>query len=91
MKVKRTIYKYEISPKMDLVIPAGSKILSVHSQGESIFLWTLVDTTVKEVETRKIRVFGTGHAISDGIDLNFLGTAFLPSGLVFHVFEEIGK
>jgi len=89
MKVKRTIYKYEVSPKMNLTIPLGSKILSVHSQGEGIFIWMLVDTTVKEVETKKIRVFGTGHAIPDDIGLSFLGTAFLPSGLVFHVFEEV--
>ena len=86
-----TIYKYKLVPKIELEVPTRREFLTVHSQGEDIFLWMKVDARYfpNYFNKIKIRYFGTGSAIPDGLNLKFLGTAFLPSGLVFHVFEEM--
>lgn len=86
-----TIYKY-VLPVDDtavIEIPLGSKILSVAFQGEDLCLWAIVtaDSPSRPPVRRTFHVRGTGHP-ADGIrHKSFLGTAFHPAGLVFHVFE----
>ena len=82
-----TIYKYPLTLKVPL--PKGAIVLSVTEQGEKMFVYSLVDPEVKEVEMVNFRVFGTGHEIEDIEDYKFLGTVKLAGGaLMFHVFYE---
>lgn len=41
------------------------------------------------MEARTFRVFGTGHQIPEDAEQMyvFIGTAFMYTGLVFHIFE----
>lgn len=84
----QTIWKYTIQPSMELNLPKGAQILSVHEQGDALCMWALVDPEV-ETENRKFAVYGTGHEIPDQ-QMKFVGTAHNNNGsLVFHVFEII--
>lgn len=83
------IYKYVITGSaVALGMPKGSKVLSVHGQGDSICLWAMVNTDML-VENRNFIVGPTGVPISEPVDkLIFLGTVVMhEEQLVFHVFE----
>lgn len=87
----RKIFKYEVGIKCSIDIPVGAKILSVHCQNDSVFFWAEVDTRT-EVMTRNFEIFGTGHEIPYrmGVDYDFIGTAHMSTGLVWHLFERLG-
>lgn len=86
----KTIWKFVLEPSIELEMPKGAQILSVHAQGENINLWALVDPKA-EIEKRKFVAFGTGHNVPDQ-PMEFIGTAHPYNGqLVFHVFEVINK
>lgn len=87
----KTIWKYKLAPEIELEVPTRREFLTVHAQGEDIFLWMKVDTIYypQYFNKIKIRCFGTGHEMPNDKELSYLGTAFLPNGLVFHVFEEM--
>ena len=88
----RTIYKYEIDPKVpDMEMPVNAEILKVAFQGDAFCLWAVVDTG-NDMETRFIHAFGTGHEIHQnmGVDYRYIGTGFMHNGLVFHAFERFG-
>lgn len=85
-----TIYKYIISSNAAVVaMPEDAYVLSTAFQGKDLCIWARVDTDIKEIESRTFRVFGTGHPIPQdmGLMYDFIGTAFMDNGLVFHVFE----
>ena len=85
-----TVHKYKLftSEKQLLVLPVGSKILSVQEQYGEIVLYAMVDTSVREVDTHTIYVYGTGHRIEE-MDIRFIGTVKLNAGtLMFHVFAK---
>lgn len=84
--------KYQLGPQTTnhIVMPMGTKILTVQSQGDSPCLWTLVNTDNKR-ETRNFRIYATGQDIDWPLEhLQYIGTFQLYGGsLVWHVFEEI--
>ncbi len=89
-----TIYKYKISPEnfsniSKVEMPHDAKILSVGSQNNEVFVWAEVDTE-SSVFIKMFEVFGTGHEVKYdmGTEREFLGTAFLDNGLVFHIYER---
>jgi hypothetical protein len=82
----KAVWKFVIHPYAMNMMPVGAKPLSVHAQGDDLFLWALVDTEA-ELEDREFVIVGTGHELPDHAG-EFLGTALLADGrLVLHVFE----
>lgn len=82
------IYKYKLEPLTinKIRIPTGYKVLTVGIQRNELYLWALVDTDNKETEML-CYPFGTGHQISNDIDLtDFIGTA-VSDTFVWHVFK----
>ena len=85
----RTVYKYPVALKDDwmIMLPGGAKILSLHMQDGSPFMWVAVETDRAPVK-RYFRTAGTGHEIVG--NLRFIDTFQLENlGLVFHVFEKV--
>lgn len=90
-----SIYKYPLE-RLDVVeveMPKDAEILSAHSQQGVITLWARVNLDeTRDNEIRKIRIYGTGHRISE-THLKFIGTVQLSisnlRSYVFHVFEEL--
>jgi hypothetical protein len=87
--VELKVYKYVI-PVVDepvIIMPLSAKLLHVHNQRGEICLWALVNPEDREVGARRFRVAGTGHPISQGENLDYIGTVHMDGGrLVFHVF-----
>lgn len=80
------VWKFPIVSMDNAVqMPLGAKILSTAFQREELQIWAAVDPTQPK-GVRNIRVVGTGHDAPD-LDGTFVGTAFHPLGLVFHVFD----
>ena len=86
------IWKFKITPAgPDVLMPKGSRILSVDNQRESIVCWAAVDP-LQELVPRKIVVVGTGHTGGpfeiDIFKLPFIGTVLLDNGdFAFHLFD----
>jgi len=92
--MKKTILKYklEVTDNQTILLPIGSKILTVQMQGETLCLWALVNQE-EETESRFIEIFGTGHTIlyDFGMSREYISTFQMNNGeLVFHVFEYNG-
>lgn len=86
----RTIWKYQLDvcDNQFLEMPKNAEMLTVQQQQGIEHLWAIVDPELPK-ETRHIRMYGTGHNISDD-NLNYISTIQLLDGnLVFHVFEVI--
>lgn len=87
----KEIWKYtlRLQDKDELQVPAGSVILSVGNPKENLWVWILVNPNETEKETKKFRIYGTGHPVDESILGRFLGTvSFMDGNLIFHVFEE---
>lgn len=89
----QTIYRYILEGNKDTFefqMPRGAKILDVQTkQGGDPSMWALVDTRNSK-ETRKFKVFGTGHKVPDWDLLEYVGTYQQASStftLVLHIFE----
>lgn len=88
----KKIYKYplEIRDEQVVLLPTGSKILTVQSQGEQACIWALVNPTMSNDMAITIRIFGTGHTIQDSDKMEYIGTFQMCGGsLVFHVFKVL--
>lgn len=92
----QVVYKYPVqlsSSHFILDLPLGAKVLTVQTQGDAASqhaqLWALVEKS-KPTERRKFQVYGTGHDIPDGQELEYIGTYQQFIGdLVWHVFEVL--
>jgi hypothetical protein len=88
----QTIWKYELidKDKQELVVPVGSKILTVKMKHKNPCLWILVNDTFK-TEKILIEIFGTGWEI-DGEEREYIGTYLTcDDTLVWHVFKRINN
>ena len=88
---RNTIYKYKLSvqDQQEIHIPAGAKLLSAQMQDGAPCLWALVNTG-NPLEEVVIRMYGTGHEVTNPGTLEFIGTfQYVEYGLVYHVFKEI--
>jgi hypothetical protein len=85
-----TIWKFVLQARtfQTIAMPEQAQILCAAAQGEDICIWAKVKPDAP-YETRDIEVYGTGHPMSENSNRSksYIGTAFLPTGLVFHVFE----
>lgn len=92
--MKKQIWKFKVIPSgknVDIEMPRGAEILSMHTQDEQPCIWALVNPDAK-IETRRFEVYGTGHDIhyDMGVERNFIGTCLIHGGLlVLHIFERI--
>jgi hypothetical protein len=93
----KTIYKYEITAGLNTIaLPEDAEILTVQIQGETPYLWALLNTA-KLKKDRYFIIFGTGHDIDmilkstehKPYELHkYIGTFQMPAyGLVWHLFE----
>jgi hypothetical protein len=82
------VYKYVLGADDTSVVemPQGAKILSTAFQGDDLCVWALVGVG-RQTNKRVFHVRGTGHDARWMRSKTFVGTAFHPAGLVFHVFE----
>jgi len=87
----KKVFKYQFEPDdyINFTLPRGAKILTVQEQLGILCLWALVDVGESMVESRSMRMAGTGHSIDDyGVDYRYINTIQLAGGsLVFHFFE----
>lgn len=86
----KAIYKFRLTITGEQKIPltAGAKILSVGEQFDNVVLWAICEPK-KDIEERKIYIFGTGHPLPDNINQrSFIGTVTTDAGnYVWHIFE----
>lgn len=86
------IYKYglDLKPTVNIELPFGAEILSVHHQKDKIFIWALVDTKEK-LMINTFYIVGTGQMFPfDEIDTKFIGTVHTNNGdFVWHIFKEL--
>jgi hypothetical protein len=81
------VWKFELNlDDSPIEMPCVAQPLSVGFQGDTLFLWALVDPNEK-MEKRKFITRGTGHNILED-NPYFIGTAPYNT-LVFHVFEVL--
>lgn len=85
-----SIWKFpiQIVNTQSVIMPYGSKILCVQTQGEQACLWAQVKVA-DTMSDRTIDIFGTGHDIADLFTRTYIGTIQQFGGrLVWHVFER---
>lgn len=90
-----TILKYSVTlagfnDVTKVVMPKNAKILTVGAQGNDVCIWAEVQSDEEDV-IRSFEMFGTGHEMDYGrcIKREYLGSAFIESGFVIHVYERV--
>ena len=83
-----SIWKYplRLGERQELMLPMGSRFLSVQEQGGVPTLWLLVKPSAPLIG-QGFRIIGTGWEIPSLPTGNFLGTVQI-SGFVWHIFED---
>lgn len=85
------IFRYElrVTDVQKISLPSAHLVLSVAPGrgGYHIDMWAQVKPSHHAVE-RTFHIAGTGHPLPDLYELNFIGTAVMSDGLVWHVFVE---
>ena len=89
------IWKYNVAvdDEQALLVPKGSKLLSVKEQYGNLVAYVLVGKVIKENTTINIRIFGTGHPIGINTtdEWKYLDTVMTNNGeLVWHIFYKNG-
>jgi hypothetical protein len=90
----RTIQHFEIKKRgaTVLMVPTGTQFMEAVSLRDSIALFGIIDTDVKQYERREIIPFFTGYDLpesSDEEEYRYLGTVVLNSDAPVHVFERV--
>lgn len=89
----KIIWKYpiEVTDTQVVMLPKGSQILSVQVQRNVPTIWVVVNPDLSVPRfARTLRMFGTGHEISEIFEIRYIGTFQLRDGeLVFHLFEDL--
>jgi hypothetical protein len=79
-------YKLKVTDMQVIALPAMHQILSAQVQRGEICVWARVWEDTPLV-SKWFYIFGTGHAIADGIPMDFIDTVQMHDGsLIFHVF-----
>jgi len=84
----KSIYKYRLEPRDEIVLLLRGNILSAGVQGDDIMVWAVYDDDAEPRDVR-VSVMGTGHDFVNAPESAFVGTVFMGP-LVFHVFAEEG-
>ena len=82
------IWKFTLVPLSNVIeMPDHARVLSTAFQGGDLRVWAVVVPSNVQ-RKRGFFVAGTGWACDDKAVGAFVGTAFHPQGLVFHVFDH---
>lgn len=82
------IWKFTLQPLSNHIeMPNHARVLSTAFQGGDLRVWCVVVPSNKP-RKRGFFVAGTGWPCDDKAVGSFVGTAFHPDGLVFHVFDH---
>ena len=86
----KAIWKFPLSveDRQEIEMPAGAEILTAQLQGNTLYLWAVVDDQAPK-EKRTIEVFGTGQLMSSETRKYISTFQLYRLALVFHVFENI--
>ena len=86
-----TIYKWPLhhSDVQVLPVPTGTRFLHVAEQSGLLMIWGSCDED-GVIENCTLAVIGTGNPGPREDEARYIGTALMHSGLVWHVFEQIG-
>lgn len=81
------IYKYSVpiqdAPKIRM--PSGAVPIHFGVQNNELFVWAMVNGQGKDVD-HHFKIYGTGHALGMVTPDDYVGTAVMPNGLVWHLF-----
>ncbi len=87
------VFKYEvpIDDCFSLDLPEEATVLHVEVQHEIPQLWALINPNTSIKTTRRFRLAGTGHEITERADkLQHIGSLLMRGGgVVWHVFEVL--
>jgi hypothetical protein len=79
-------YPFSVADIIEIMMPAGAKVLSVQAQFNELQLWALVWPGAVE-EKRRFAIYGTGHPLPAACG-EYICTVQQHSGaLVWHVFD----
>lgn len=82
------IWKFTLVPLVNHIeMPTHARMLSAAFQGGDLRVWAVVVPSNVQ-QKRGFFVAGTGWPCDDKAVGAFVGTAFHPNGLVFHVFDH---
>ncbi len=90
MATETTIHKYECAVRhyTTITMPTGARILHAGIQKTMhVCLWALVDKAETTTQERNIVIYDTGHPITNGLSLKYIGTVH-DGPYVWHVFER---
>lgn len=90
------IFKYDLPPakRSHLGLPRGSRLLHVGAQRDRVCLWFRVPQGDTDNVMHSILILPTGAEVPippGGPELQYLGTAQLRDGTVWHAFMESGR
>ena len=81
------IWKFTLQPFSNVIdMPDHARVLSAAFQGDDLRVWVVVVPSNVQ-RKRGFFVAGTGWLCDDNALGTFVGTAFHPGGMVFHVFD----
>lgn len=84
----KTIYKYQILPPgANISISAGAKVVAVHEQDGSVFIWAEIESDNGVCITRQLVPYAIGQFIKGGQE--YWGTAFMQNGVIFYAYEKV--
>lgn len=77
----------QVDDVVELMIPAGAKVLSAVNQRETLCIYAECDPQAPPVK-RRFRVAGTDHPLTPAVNRRFVGTViFMGGDFVLHVYE----
>jgi len=93
----QTIWKFPVDlmaldedSSINVVIPAGTRLLYAAGQRENIVIYGMVPAETPKLAYRRVFVYGTGHPVHLPPDAMSLGAVSLHNGsLAFHVFTTV--
>ena len=85
---KRIIHKYplRLTEKQNVLIPLHSRLISVKSINEQLYLYAMIDPEQTRTDNIEILIYGTGHVFDNMLSFNHLDTV-VEHGFVWHVFR----
>lgn len=93
--MNQTVWRYKLkpTPRQEVEMPWGARILKLAVYKDGPCLWVLVDPLQAQMKSHDIRIYGTGEKITDAADLIYIGTlvADAPDGKprAAHFFEAL--
>lgn len=86
--MERAIWKFALLRRLSEVhMPPAATVLTVQMQDGLPALWAVCDTTTRELETRRFRIYATGEPLPPAPG-RYVSTVQDLNGLVWHVFES---